>query len=99
MVVKHVFSFDVPAEKVSKFIKWCVKTGKPFFEKFPEIRSYDIYQTVAGKPTFIKEVVYEDMKAFCSMQGKLSESEIQSVFGEFFFYIVNLETKLIMEIV
>jgi hypothetical protein len=99
MVVKHVFSFDVPAENMSNYIKWSGETAKPFFEKYPEVRSYDVYQTVAGKPTFVKEVVYEDMKAFCSMQGKLNGPEIQKVIGEFFSYIVNLETKLILEIV
>lgn len=50
-------------------------------------------------PTFIKEVVYEDMKAFCSMQGKLAEPKIKKVVGEFFSYVTNLETKLIVEIV
>jgi len=99
MVVKHVFSFDVPAENMSNYIKWSGETAKPFFEKYLEVRSYDVYQTVAGKPTFVKEVVYEDMKAFCSMQGKLNGPEIQKVIGEFFSYIVNLETKLILEIV
>jgi len=99
MVVKHVFCFDVPAEKMENFMKWCAETSKPFFEKYPEIRSYDVYQTIAGKPTFIKEVVYEDMKAFCSMQGKLGAPDVQKVFGEFFSFVVNLETKLIIEIV
>lgn len=99
MVVKHVFSFDVPAEKMSNYIKWSAETAKPFFEKYREVRSYDVYQTVAGKPTFVKELVCEDMKAFCSMQGKLGDPEIQRVVGEFFSYIMNLETKLILEIV
>lgn len=58
-----------------------------------------MYQTVAGRPTFIKEVVYENMEAFCSMQGKMGEAEIQKVIGRFFSYVVNLETKLILEIV
>jgi len=89
----------VPAEKMSGYIKWSVETAKSFFEKYPEIRSYDVSPTVAGKPTFTKEIVYVDMKAFCSMQGKLGEPEIQKVVGEFFRYVMNLETKLIVEIV
>jgi len=99
MVVKHVFCFDVPAEKMGDFVKWCAQTAKPFFEKYPEVESYDVYQTIAGRPTFIKEVVYKDMKAFCSMQGKLGAPEVQKVLGEFFSFVVNLETKLIVEIV
>jgi len=39
MVVKHVFSFDVPAEKMGNFVKWCAETSKPFFEKLPEVKS------------------------------------------------------------
>ena len=88
MIVKHVFSFDVPADKVSNYIKWSAETAKPFFEKHPKVKSYDVYWAVAGKPTFVKEVVYEDMKTFCSMQEKLSEPETQKVVGESFSYIV-----------
>ncbi len=32
MVVKHVFCFDVPAEKISNYIKWSAETAKPFLE-------------------------------------------------------------------
>ena len=99
MVVKHVFSFDVPAEKMNSFVKWCAETSKPFFEKLPEVKAYDVYQTIAGKPTFVKEVVYQDLKAFNSMWQKTNDPKIQKVMGEFFSYVVNLESKLIMEIV
>jgi hypothetical protein len=100
MVVKHVFSFDVPAEKIVYFAKWCAETSKPFFEKYPEVKSYDVYQTMVGKPMFVKEVVYEDLKAFCSMwQRTTTDTEIQKVNAEFFSYVVNLESRLVMEIV
>jgi hypothetical protein len=99
MVVKHVFNFDVPAEKMGNFIKWCAEISKPFFEKLPEVKSYDVYQTMVGKPAFVKEVVYEDLKAFYNMWQKANDPKIQKVMGEFFSYVVNLESKLIMEIV
>jgi len=99
MVVKHVFSFDVPAEKMGNFVKWCAETSKPFFEKLPEVKSYDVYQAIVGKPTFVKEVVYADLNAFNSMWQKASDPKVQKVFGEFFSYVVNLESKLVMEIV
>jgi hypothetical protein len=99
MVVKHVFCFDVPAENMGNFVKWCADTSKPFFEKLPEVKSYDVYQTVAGKPTFVKEVVCADLNAFNSMWQKASDPMVQKVFGEFFSYVGDLESKLIMEIV
>jgi len=99
MVVKHVFSFDVPAEKMSSFVKWCAETAKPVFEKYPEVKSYDVYQTIAGKPTFVKEVVYKDLKSFVSMWQKSAYPKIQKVMGEFFSYAVNLESRLVIEIV
>jgi len=99
VVVKQVFSFDVPAEKIENYVKWSAETAKPFFEKYPEVRSYDVYQMVDGKPAFVKEMVYEDMKAFDSIQAKMGDPEIQKVVGEFFSYVVNLETKLMKEIV
>jgi len=97
MVFKHVFCFDVPAEKMTVFIKWCTDTSKSFFEKYSEIMSYDVYQTIAGKATFIKETVYKDMKAFCNIQGKLGVPKVQKVLSEFFSCLVNLATRLIME--
>lgn len=99
MVLKHVFSFDVPAEEMNNFVKWCIETSKPFFEKFPEIKSYNVYQTMAGKPTFVKEVVYEDLRAFCSMWQKASDPKVQRVMGKFFSYAVNVESRLVMQIV
>jgi len=99
MVLKHVFCFDVPAEKMGSFIKWCTETSKPFFERYPEVKSYDVYQTMVGKPAFVKEVVYEDLKAFCSMWQKATDPEVQKVMGEFFSFVLNLESKLVMEIV
>jgi hypothetical protein len=99
MVVKHVFSFDVPAEKIASFAKWCAETSKPFFEKFPEVKSYDVYQTMVGKPGFAKEVVYTDLNAFNSMWQKANDPKVQKVMAEFFSYVINLESKLIIEIV
>jgi len=99
LTVKHMFSFDVPAEKMGNFVKWCTETSKPFFEKLPEVKSYDVYQTIAGKPTFVKEVIYADLNAFNSLWQKASDPSIQKVMGEFFSYVVNLESKLLMEIV
>jgi hypothetical protein len=55
---------------------------------------------MVGKPMFVKEVVYEDLKAFCSMwQRTTTDTEIQKVNAEFFSYVVNLESRLVMEIV
>jgi len=99
LVVKHVFSFDVPAEKIANFAKWCTETSKPFFEKLPEVKSYDVYRTMVGKHAFVKEVVYKDLTAFYNMWQKASDPKLQKVMGEFFSYVVNLESKLIMEIV
>ncbi len=94
-----MFSFDVPVERMLNFVKWCTETSKPFFEGFPEIESYDVYQTMVGKHTFVKEVVYKDFTAFYNMWQKASDPKVQKVMAEFFSYVVNLESKLIMEIV
>ena len=99
MVVKHVFSFDVSPEKVPAYMEFSAKIAKPFFEKWPEISSYDVFQTVVGRPVFTKEIVYKDMDAFSKAQAKLGDSEAQKVAGEFFSYTKNLESKLIIEVV
>jgi len=39
MVIKHVFSFDAPPEKMSSFVGWCGETSKPFFEDCSEVKS------------------------------------------------------------
>jgi len=54
---------------------------------------------MVGKPAFVKEVVYEDLMAFYNMWQKANDPKIQKVMGEFFSYVVNLESKLIMEMV
>jgi len=47
----------------------------------------------------LKEVVHGDLKAFYSMWSKAGDPAVQKVFGEFFSFVVNLESKLVMEIV
>ena len=84
MVAKHVFSFDILAEKMGNFAKRCAETSKPFFKKSPEVKSYDVYQTITGKPTLMKEAIYEDLKAFYSLRQKTNDPKIQKVTGEFY---------------
>lgn len=99
MVVKHVFSFDVPPEKVPAYMEFSAKVAKPFFENWPGINSYDVFQTVVGRPVFTKEIVYKDMDAFSRAQAKLGEPEAQKVAGQFFSFVKNLESRLILEVV
>ena len=99
MVVKMLYSFDVPAEKMGTFVKLAPETWLPFFSKFPEIKSIHYNQTIVGKPMFVKEVTFADLNAWNSFGQKyFSDPKIQKVMGEFFSYVVNLETKLIMEL-
>lgn len=100
MVVKLLYEFDVPAEKMGNFVKLAAETWVPFFKKFPEIKSIHYNQTIVGKPMLVKEVTFADLNAWNSlMQKYLSDPNMQKIMGEFFSYTVNLETKLIMEIV
>jgi hypothetical protein len=100
MVVKLLFEFDVPAEKMGNFIKSATTTWVPFFKKFPEIKSIHYNQTIVGKPMFVKSVTFADLNAWSSFTQKyLSDQKLQQVMGEFLSYAVNLESKLVMEIV
>jgi len=53
---------------------------------------------ITGKPTFVKEMVYADLNAFNNMWQEVNDPTIQKVMNEFLSYTVNLESKLIMEI-
>ena len=100
MVIKLLYEFDVPAEKTGTFVKWCAETAVPFFKKMPEIKSIHYNQTIVGKPMFVKEVIFEDLNAWNSMMQKyLTDPKIQQLMGTFFSYTVNLETKLVMEVI
>jgi len=99
MAVKHIFSFDVPAEKVAAYLKWSKEKAVPYFEAWPSVISYDVYQTIAGSPTFTKEMVYKDLAAFKDAQEfAATDPEAQRTVGEFFSFVVNLESRLIVEV-
>ena len=53
---------------------------------------------ITGKTTFVKEMVYADLNAFNNMWQEVNDPTIQKVMNEFLSYTVNLESKLIMEI-
>jgi hypothetical protein len=100
MVVKQLFEFNVPGEKMGTFVKWAAEVAIPFFKKSPEIKDIHYNQTITGKPMFVKEVTFADLNAWSSfMQKYLSDLKMQKVMGEFYSYAVNLETKLVMEII
>jgi hypothetical protein len=100
MVVKQLYTFDVPGDKMATFVKWAAETAVPFFTKFPEIKSIHYNQTIVGKPMFVKEVTFADLNAWNSLMLKyFSDPKMQKVMGEFFSYVVNLESKLVMEII
>ena len=48
---------------------------------------------MVGKPAFVKEVIYEDLKAFYNIWQKANDPKIQKMVGEFFSYIANFESK------
>jgi len=98
MVVKLLYEFDVPAEKVPTFLKWVAEVAVPFFKKFPEIKDIHYNQTIVGKPMFVKAVTFADLNSWTSLMNKyLSDTKMQEIMGKFFSYTANLETKLVME--
>jgi hypothetical protein len=100
MVVKMLYEFDVPAEKMASFVKWAAEVAVPFFKKLPEVKDIHYNQTIVGKPMFVKEVTCADLNAWNSaMQKALSDPKMQKLMMELFSYAVNLETKLVMEII
>jgi hypothetical protein len=100
MVVKLLLEFDVPAEKMTTFVKLAAETWVPAFKKFPEIKDIHYNQTVAGKPMVVKELTFADLNAWTSfMQKYLSDPKMQKIVGEFYSFTVNLETKLVMQII
>ena len=100
MVVKLLYEFDVPAEKVPAFLKWVAEVAVPFFKKQPEVKDIHYNQTIVGKPMFVKAVTFADLNAWTSAMNKyFSDPKMQEIMGKFFSYTVNLETKLVMEVI
>jgi hypothetical protein len=100
MVVKLLYEFDVPAEKVPAFLKWVGEVAVPYFKKLPEIKDIHYNQTIVGKPMFVKAVTFADLNAWTSLMNKyLSDKKMQQLMGTFFSYTVNLEIKLVMEVI
>ena len=100
MVVKLLYEFDVPAEKVPAFLKWVAEVAVPFFKKQPEVKDIHYSQTLVGKPAFVKEVTFADLNGCTSaMQKVLSDPKMQELMGQLFSYTVNLETKLVMQVI
>jgi hypothetical protein len=100
MVVKLLYEFDVPAEKVPTFLKWLAEVAVPYFKKFPEIQDIHYNQTIVGKPMFVKALTFADLNAWTSLTNKyLSDPKMQEVMGTFVSYTTNLESKLVMEVI
>ena len=99
MVVKILYEFDVPAEKVPTLLQWLAEVAVPYFKKQPEIRDIHYNQTIVGKPMFVKVVTFADLNAWASLMNKYqSDPKMQEIMGKFLSYTTHLETKLVMEV-
>ena len=98
MFVKHVFYFDVSVDRLGNFFDWTHKTAKPFYKKFPGVKSFNVYRTIAGKPSFTMEVEYENLDAFNNQWQKVDDPQIAEVMGGFFSFAINLESRLITQV-
>jgi hypothetical protein len=99
MVVKLLYEFDVPAERVPTFLKWLAEVAVPYFKKQPEVQDIHYNQAIVGKPMFVKAVTFADLNAWTSLTNKyFSDPKMQEIMGTFLSYTANLETKLVMEV-
>ena len=66
-----VYSYQVPAEKHSQYLKATAEKTKPFWES-RGCRSYDVWQAAESGTSFIKTMFFEDMD---SMQKTMALSK------------------------
>jgi hypothetical protein len=59
-MVVMVYTYEVPAEKLSEYLKVTAEKIKPFWESHG-CKAYDVWQAAESGTSFIKTMFFEDM--------------------------------------
>ena len=62
--MKYVLSFDILPGKANEFWQFMERTAVPFWRKFPEVRSFEVYATVGGRALYEAQIEFPDYTVF-----------------------------------
>jgi hypothetical protein len=97
LVVKLVFRHDVVPGKLEAYLEWSKRSIK-MFEALPFIKSYDVYQSIAGARLITKEIILGDISDLPKLIETLGRPDFAKEVSEFRTYVDNLEVSLIVEL-
>jgi quinol monooxygenase YgiN len=91
-MVIMVFSYEVPTEKHSEYLKATTEKIKPFWES-RGCKSYDVWQATESESSFIKTMFFEDMDSMQKTTA-LSKGEGKPVVDLFYSFANNVSRKV-----
>jgi quinol monooxygenase YgiN len=94
-MVVMLYTFEVPAEKHSEYLKATAEIIKPFWESHG-CNSYTVWQAADGGTSFIKPMVWDDVASMEKSQA-LRDSEGKPVIALFNSFAINVTRKVYIQ--
>ena len=94
-MVIMVYTYEVPAEKRSEYLKVTKEKIKPFWESHG-CKSYNVWQEAEGGTSFIKPMVFEDIASMKKTMA-LREGEGKQIINLFNSFATNVSRKVYIQ--
>ena len=94
-MVVMLYTFEVPAEKHSEFLKAAAGRIKPFWESHG-CKSYTVWQAGDGGNSFIKPMVWDDVASMDKSMA-LRDGEGKPIIDLFYQFATNVVRKVYIQ--
>jgi quinol monooxygenase YgiN len=81
-MVTMIFTYDIPVEKQSEYVRLTQEKIKPLWESIGCI-AYDIWKAADSETVFVKTMLFEDASQLKNSMAKREADTVKEIFGKF----------------
>lgn len=81
-MVTMIFTYDIPVEKQSEYVRLTQEKIKPLWESVGCI-AYDIWKAADSETGFIKTMLFEDASQLKKSMARKEADPVKEIFGKF----------------
>ena len=93
-MIQYVLSFNIVPGKGKEFWNFMQEKGIPFWKKFDQVKSVDIFTTLGGETLY---EAYFDMPSYTTFDEISKDPDFEPVSVEFLSLTQDLRRKFLME--
>lgn len=93
-MIKYVLSFDILPGKAEEFWRFMEQEAVPFWRKFPDVGSFEVYSTIGGNGLYEAQIEMPNYETFERVRTDLAWNDMSHSFMSL---VDNLHRKFLTD--